>query len=194
MEAGDTLYHTFIIPEWEYCQTKWFTFRGEVDDILSPSVGPIFEHHHSGGIENAIILRPNAKGILCTIPREIGDPCPDHWKNIDEEISDEGETQLNRSPVEWYGWAYDFFLLQSMPTIELPIIGVWLTVRARRVGGVINSKMLRTGIRTYGTTYWKTPRWHVTQDWKNYSFSRPSNPYTHLPWTYQEINDLEIAV
>lgn len=45
-EPGDTLYHTFRIPDWQYCQTNWFTFRGEVDFIDSPSVGPIFKHHH----------------------------------------------------------------------------------------------------------------------------------------------------
>lgn len=48
MEPGDTLYHTFCITPWEYCQTKWFTIRGNVDSILSPSVGPIFEQHHPG--------------------------------------------------------------------------------------------------------------------------------------------------
>lgn len=46
-EPGDTLYHTFEMLDWIYCETKWFTFRGEVDNIQSPSVGPIFEHHHS---------------------------------------------------------------------------------------------------------------------------------------------------
>lgn len=48
LEAGDTLWHTFVVAPWEYCQIKWFTFRGEVDNIPSPSVGPIFMHHHSG--------------------------------------------------------------------------------------------------------------------------------------------------
>lgn len=47
-EAGDTLIHTFIIPDWTFCQTKWFTFRGTAIDIVSPSIGPIFKHHHSG--------------------------------------------------------------------------------------------------------------------------------------------------
>lgn len=47
-EPGDTLYHTFEIPDWQECQTKWFIFRGEVDLIPSPSVGPIFMHHHPG--------------------------------------------------------------------------------------------------------------------------------------------------
>lgn len=44
-EPGDTLYHTFEMPDWVYCQTKWFTFRGTIDSSLSPSIGPIFEKH-----------------------------------------------------------------------------------------------------------------------------------------------------
>lgn len=47
-EKGDTFTHTFEIPDWQLCQTKWFTFRGEVDTVKAPSVGPIFKHHHSG--------------------------------------------------------------------------------------------------------------------------------------------------
>lgn len=46
-EEGDTLYHTFVITPWPYCVTKWFTFRGEVDEVVSPSVGPIFSHHNT---------------------------------------------------------------------------------------------------------------------------------------------------
>lgn len=46
-EPGDTLIHTFEIPGWIICQTKWFAFRGTVSGQLSPSVSPIFKHHHS---------------------------------------------------------------------------------------------------------------------------------------------------
>ncbi|MBA7534383.1 hypothetical protein ES705_26629 [subsurface metagenome] len=47
-EAGDTLTHTFEVPEWSYCQTKWFCFRGTVSGELSPSVSALLKHHHSG--------------------------------------------------------------------------------------------------------------------------------------------------
>jgi hypothetical protein len=47
-EAGDTLTHTFDIPDWSYCQIKYFTFRGTISGEISPSVGPLFIHHHSG--------------------------------------------------------------------------------------------------------------------------------------------------
>ncbi|MBA7629610.1 hypothetical protein ES703_37110 [subsurface metagenome] len=47
-QAGDTLIHTFEVPDWSYCQIKWFAFRGTVAGQLSPSVSPIFQHHHPG--------------------------------------------------------------------------------------------------------------------------------------------------
>lgn len=50
LEAGDTMYHTFWLPGWQLCQTKWFTVRGTVDDVQSPSVGPIFKYHHPGPV------------------------------------------------------------------------------------------------------------------------------------------------
>jgi len=47
-QAGDTLIHTFEVPDWSYCQTKWFTFRGTVAEVLSPSVTALLKHHHLG--------------------------------------------------------------------------------------------------------------------------------------------------
>ncbi|MBA7570585.1 hypothetical protein ES708_12338 [subsurface metagenome] len=47
-EAGDTLFHTFEVPAWSYCQTKWLCFRGTVASILSPSVSALLKHHHPG--------------------------------------------------------------------------------------------------------------------------------------------------
>ncbi len=47
-EPGDTLTHTFEIPDWAFCHTKYFAFRGTVAGVLSPSVSPIFRHHHPG--------------------------------------------------------------------------------------------------------------------------------------------------
>ncbi len=49
-EAGDTLIHTFEVPDWSYCQTKWLAFRGTVAGVLSPSVSCIFKYHHPGVI------------------------------------------------------------------------------------------------------------------------------------------------
>lgn len=48
IEPGDTLIHTFSIPDWSYCQTLYFCFKGTVASIDSPSISPIFQHHHPG--------------------------------------------------------------------------------------------------------------------------------------------------
>lgn len=47
-EPGDTLTHTFDFPQWIFCQTNWLAFRGTVNGQTSPSVSPIFKHHHPG--------------------------------------------------------------------------------------------------------------------------------------------------
>lgn len=47
-EPGDTLEHTFIKPDWKYCQTRWFCFRGTIEGELSPSDSPIFSKHYDG--------------------------------------------------------------------------------------------------------------------------------------------------
>lgn len=46
-EPGDTLIHTFEVPDWSYCQTKWISFRGTVAGEISPSVGPLIKKHYA---------------------------------------------------------------------------------------------------------------------------------------------------
>lgn len=45
-EAGDTLFHSFTLSSWPYCETRWFVFSGEVNSIKSPSIGPIIQKHN----------------------------------------------------------------------------------------------------------------------------------------------------
>ncbi|MBA7588743.1 hypothetical protein ES708_30811 [subsurface metagenome] len=193
-EAGDTLTHTFKVHDWSYCQTKWLCFRGTVAGELSPSVSPLLKHHHSGGLENAVILRPAGPGIRCSIPSEIGDPCPDHWKNVDEEVPDEELTQLNDTEPEWYGMAYDFFTIDALPTLPLEIDYIRLTARCRREGGPTNYGVIRVGIRTHGRTYWQYPWPFTIKEWRDYRRAWGPNPYTSQPWTYFELNNLQIAI
>lgn len=47
-EDGDTIIHTFEVPDWLYCQTNWLCFRGTVAGELSPSVSALLKHHHPG--------------------------------------------------------------------------------------------------------------------------------------------------
>jgi len=44
-EPDDTYEHTFIWVGWEICQRKYFTFKGEIGGVESPSDSPIFHLH-----------------------------------------------------------------------------------------------------------------------------------------------------
>lgn len=46
IEAGDTLTHTFSIPSWLPCTTKWCYFYGKKAGVVSKSTSPVFEHHN----------------------------------------------------------------------------------------------------------------------------------------------------
>lgn len=56
-EDGDTLTHTFEVPDWSYCQTKWLCFRGAVAGELSPSVSALLKHHHPGVFTHEVEIR-----------------------------------------------------------------------------------------------------------------------------------------
>ncbi len=47
-EVGDTFTHTFLLPTWEICETRWFYFIGTKQAEESPSASPIFYLHRKG--------------------------------------------------------------------------------------------------------------------------------------------------
>lgn len=46
LEAGDTLVHTFLIPDWPFCTTKYFYFFGCQNWIFSKSTSAWFSYHN----------------------------------------------------------------------------------------------------------------------------------------------------
>ena len=47
-EPGDSLIHTFTVPDWPTCTTMNMITTGFVSGVESPSCGPIFSHHNPG--------------------------------------------------------------------------------------------------------------------------------------------------
>ncbi|MBA7638326.1 hypothetical protein ES703_45980 [subsurface metagenome] len=74
LEPGDTLYHTFEVPDWVYCQVRWFTFRGTVDEVDSPSIGPIFSYHHPGALTTVNLGVSNKAYYRYAMSARPGDP------------------------------------------------------------------------------------------------------------------------
>ncbi len=195
-EAGDTIWHTFVIPDWSYCQTKWFTFRGTIVEVLSPSVGPIFMHHHSGYLPPTITLRPNAPGDVCLLPGEAGLPCPNHWQNVNEVIEDDFITTVISHPTDWSWDYYDLYHIQPLELI-IPHSITNLRVYARCIikDHYIHHEYwaARIGLKTLGTEDWTTSK-IVRTGWSNLYQDWAINPITGASWTLAQINDLQIGI
>jgi len=185
IEPGDTLYHTFDLSPWPICETRWFTFRGEVDNILSPSVGPIFKKHHRRAIAT-LILRPNAPGdptpFLAQYPHE-----GENWDKVCEVIPDEGATYV----YEMSGFYWDLYNLPNHTT-ETGFITL-VKVYCRCMKNKVDSGFTTPIIKTHGVEY-KPSGQPLTLNYANYRYPWPNNPFTHLPWTWEEIDTLQAGV
>lgn len=194
LEPGDTTTHTFIITPWQECQTLYFAFKGTVAGILSPSASPIFTLHHPGGPENPTILRPNAPGDYCGIKGQVGDPCPNHWKNVDESTPDENTTYVIQGGVVT-AWGYDLYHIPNpISPITIPIEKVQITARLKYIGGYAYASSARIIITTHGSIYRTVTFSPLLSTWKDYHWHIYNNPFTNQPWVNSEINDLQIGL
>ncbi|GAH42130.1 unnamed protein product, partial [marine sediment metagenome] len=99
LEKNESLYHTFFVTKLKEGEKYWFAFGADANFSPSPSVSPIFEKTHPGGSPFTTIRRPDAPGDLCDLPSQVGEPCPDHYLNVDEATSDEYDTSvINNNP------------------------------------------------------------------------------------------------
>jgi len=190
-ESGDTLYHTFQIHPWGPLHTKWLTFRGNIANELSPSVGPIFKHWHPGGLPMQVDLRVYWPGDLCHLRLTgSGPPCPDHWKSV---------TTLPGYPPEWHlvgntinrWWRYDSYLIERGRLEAIDSIELWEEWKAR--GGYAYSRVNAFLLRIASTSFIKSAR-DIFADWRYYSNEYISNPHTGERWTQEDLDNLQVGV
>lgn len=173
---------------------RYFTFRGQVDDIDSPSVGPIFQKCHPGGPPRTTILRPNAPGDLCRIPAEVGDPCPNHFRNVDEAESDENETKVYTIDAYNRTWRYDYYHIEPPPPVDYRIERVTLHARIKRPYGMGYVKTHALVLKLGDTIYGPPPYDWVPTSWTNYSYPLPLCFTTWKPWTRADLIDLQVGM
>ena len=193
-EIGDTLIHTFTIPNWPICEYRNFIFAGTIAGVESPSCSPIFSHHNSGWPPISLILRPYAPGDTCTIWSQHGDPCPNHWKNVDDIVPDEDLTCVfNDYP--YTNWRRDLYHIPGLhPLSPILIKDLDLVGRFRRQGGYAYIHIARLHIKTHGVEYFGAQMNYFGEYYENRHWLLDTNPNTLLPWTTQEINDLQIGI
>lgn len=187
-EYGCTLYHTFDIPNWQQSQTKWFTFRGAVDLARSPSIGPIFKHHHPGGYPRIEYLYPNAAGDLCQILIGVPHPCPDHWKNCFEHPPDEDASYVSSISGATTAYYRDLYNLETKPFGKIK--SVTISARLRRPLGMAYTHLATVCAQVNGFFY-QTPYLQLPFNYANFTRTDLVNPQTLAPWTQSDIDSLQ---
>lgn len=184
-ESGDTVWHTFIIEPWPFCETRWYTFRALVNDEWSPSTAPIFKKHRGGLL--TWTLRPIAPGYLEEILLEYPEHAA-HWS-------------IMRAGCESYiygRWGYchnygcrDLYKIDALP------FGIPLKVTIKGISSCtwINFHQ-RYCLYMPGYSVWDSTPWTVAFD---FCYPTPdvvltSNPITGQPWTYEDFAELQLGV
>jgi len=183
-------YICLYYPEPQQINGRYFTFRGEVDLVNVPSVGPIFQHCHPGGLPKIVILRPNAVGDLNQIPQYTPPGIAGTWECVNEVIPDEDASCL------WVQlpWTTPYYTtIWNIETADLGKINkVTITARLRRQGGYYYARCGKIALKTHGTIY-LTSEMSLFNNYSNFNWEFPLNPFTNEPWTQTEIDDLQIG-
>ncbi|GAI70251.1 unnamed protein product, partial [marine sediment metagenome] len=139
----------------------------------------------------AEILRPNGAGMFCMIGWQVGEPCPNHWMNVDEAVHDGEETMLiGHTPT----WAHDLFTIQAPTITDLPPKKVTFYAVVRRQGGAPDADVRQILFHTYPYTYKENFLYFSSEEWELHGWEWYTNPYTNKPWTLEEITNLQIGI
>lgn len=194
LEKWDSIYHTFHIKKLKEGEKYWFTFTAESDFTLSSSISPLVKRVHPGGPPFTTLRRPDAPGDFCLIDWQIGDPCPNHYLNVDEASSDEEETLVATRYSEYFKRDLYHIPPLDISHAEAPFEQLHITARWRRQGGMAYVHIAKIGIKVNGVEWWTSAYNQIGTDYENEHLHLYENPITGLPWTYAELNSLQIGV
>lgn len=136
-------------------------------------------------------LRPNAVGDECNIPSQSGcSACPDHYTCVDEDSSDGDATYVfqSGSKTDYYRDLYN--IDGSVGSGVINFIKVYAVAKGRTP---IDQASLKLAIKTGGTAY-ESGEITVTSSYATYSYQWDTNPQTGNPWTWGDIDALQIGV
>ena len=134
-------------------------------------------------------LRPNAAGDETNIADQYP-PVLEHWDKVDEETSDGDSTYVS---TENRGWEEDFYNIpdHSVGSGIINYIRVYIVCRAEVVPENTNAYPV---IKTQGLEVLGRPRTTTTDTYTPYFEHWDENPITELPWTWDDIDALQIGV
>lgn len=137
------------------------------------------------------ILRPNAPGDECGITVQGGcSACPDHYTCVNEVTADDYSSYIADSPGE--AIRQDLYNISDSGVGfgAISQIRVWFVSRAYPSYGRACAPLLKT----HDIVYTGTPQSGPDDNFRAHSQDWTTNPYTEDPWTWDEINDLQIGL
>ncbi len=135
-------------------------------------------------------LRPDAQGDECNIPREAGAACPNHYQNVDEEVSDEYTTRVfSETDVDYDRDLYNVEN-HSVGSGTINFIKVYAHVGTNTTP---DQNSLKICMKTGGTAY-EGPEITIVNGWLLCSKQWDTNPQAERAWSWEDIDALQIGV
>jgi hypothetical protein len=139
--------------------------------------------------EEPSVLRPNAAGDETAIPIQYPDEGY-HWDKVDDVTPDEDDTYVGTADDSSTAVYRDLY---NLPAVDgsVGINRITVYARARRsVAG--SSYALGLDMRIGGTTYSSSLK-SINDSYADYSEVWETNPNTGVPWTWDDIDSLQIG-
>jgi len=142
---------------------------------------------YAPGASDNETLRPNAAGDETGILEQFPDSGA-HWDKVDEAVSDNDTTYVQ---TNYFDWQEDLYNTANHSTGSGTInyVKVYMVVKAM---GTPAQPSGYVHIKTNGATYNGTEE-TVTISYATYSYQWNTNPQTGNPWTWSEIDALQIG-
>lgn len=170
--AADTLLrYVTILPRHRSDPPPRFRFAAAYFSSASPCSSPD-------------TLRPTGPG---TITELATDGCTANWQCIADAIADDDATYVKTSAL---AYAADLYQIAEPDDTTCTIRAVTVNIRVREF---VKDAYAKAVILTHGNIY-EGPEETPGLDYDVYTMRWTTNPGTGLPWTWDEIVDLEIGV
>lgn len=191
VEAGDTITHTWLKPDWPICQTRWFYFVGSINEAPVVSETAIFKFHFpcpppTPPPLTTSTIYPFSDTTYVQLWISPGPPST-HWDKV--------RYAESTKYVWWDRWNIrdDVYNMTNPPlwAYKHPVNKITVRLRLKRnnfsaqhrIDFIINS--------THWTSTWKQTA-PATFTWMDYDY--PLNPVTSKPWTYLELIALQAGI
>ena len=143
---------------------------------------------YTSGSSATETLRPNAAGDETNIDDQHPNTGEEHWEDVDEAASDGDSSYVS---TEYWDWQEDLYNItdHSVGSGNINYVKVYAVAKSERE----RNANLYIHIKTNGVEY-NSPQVTTTTSYATYTYQWSTNPQTGQPWTWDEIDALQIGV